>query len=170
MKILILGYARSGKDTLAKIWEEEFGLKHKSSSEAANEIFIFDALKDKYGYKTKEECFEDRVNKRKEWYNLISAYNINDKSRLARKILEDSDIYVGLRAKDEVEACIERSVFDTIVWVDAEQRVGKEDSSSCTVDKYYADVVLDNNSTKEKFKENAILVGEFLGLRNKENG
>jgi hypothetical protein len=45
-------------------------------------------LKVKYGYKTSEECFEDRVNHRSEWYDMICEYNLNDKAKLAKGILE----------------------------------------------------------------------------------
>jgi hypothetical protein len=48
MKILILGAARSGKDSLAELWNKNFGLTYKSSSEMANELFIYDELKDKF--------------------------------------------------------------------------------------------------------------------------
>ena len=45
MKILILGTARHGKDTLAELLNEDFGMTFKSSSEMANELFIYDELK-----------------------------------------------------------------------------------------------------------------------------
>ena len=60
-KLCIIGYARSGKDTAAEVLEGYFGVKHTSSSMAAAKIFIFEKLKDKYGYKSFEECFEDRL-------------------------------------------------------------------------------------------------------------
>lgn len=44
-KFLVIGHARHGKDTFAEILEEVFGLKFKSSSQAAVDIFIYDALK-----------------------------------------------------------------------------------------------------------------------------
>ena len=96
-KLLIIGHQRHGKDTLAEILNEEFGLRFKSSSLSAAEIFIYDELKYKYEYKTPEECFEDRVNHRAEWYNMICDYNKDDKARLAKGILESADCYVGMR-------------------------------------------------------------------------
>jgi hypothetical protein len=77
-KLLIIGHARHGKDSMAEILQENFGLKFKSSSEAAAEIFIYDVLKGKYSYKTPQECFKDRVNHRAEWHQLICEYIIND--------------------------------------------------------------------------------------------
>ena len=49
-KLLIIGHAKHSKDTMAEILHEHFGLKYISSSQAAADIFIYGALKDKYGY------------------------------------------------------------------------------------------------------------------------
>ncbi len=162
MKILILGYKRSGKDTLAELWNEKFGVKFESSSMAAARIFIYDELKEKYGYTSFEECYEDRMTKRKEWYNLICGYNENDPTRLARKILEDSDVYVGMRDKKEVVRARFEKTFDLIVWVDALNRVGAEDRESCTVTKEDADIILDNNGAEHVFKTKALALGKAL--------
>src|SRR5690606_30083610 len=96
-KLLVVGHMRHGKDTFAEILRDHYGLKFESSSQAAADIFIYEALKDKYGYKTSEECFEDRVNHRQEWYEMICEYNIEDRARLAKGILERADCYVGMR-------------------------------------------------------------------------
>lgn len=48
----------------------------------------------KYGYKTSQECYLDRVNHRKEWYDLITKYNIHDMSRLCKLVLAKHDIYI----------------------------------------------------------------------------
>ena len=75
MKLLILGNARHGKDTLAELFNEHFGLTFMSSSQASADFFLYDQLKDKYGYTSPEECFNDRVNHRDEWYLAICDYN-----------------------------------------------------------------------------------------------
>ena len=99
-KVLLLGNCRHGKDSMAEILNTEFGFKFLSSSQACADIFIYDALKDLYGYKTPEECFEDRVNHRPEWYQMICEYNKDDKARLAKDILKLNDCYVGMRDRD----------------------------------------------------------------------
>lgn len=116
-KILIIGHARHGKDTVAGIIKEITGMTYASSSEVANEVFIFDLLKDKYGYKTKEECFEDRISHRTEWFDLICAYNKEDKARLAKDILQRHDIYVGMRNNEELQECKCQGLFDLIIGV-----------------------------------------------------
>ena len=47
--ICVLGHCRHGKDSLAEIMNEVYGLTFKSSSQAAADIFLYDTLKDKYG-------------------------------------------------------------------------------------------------------------------------
>lgn len=160
MKLLILGYGRHGKDTLAEIFYKNFGLKFSSSSLAACEIAIFPILKEKYGYKTIEECYEDRHNHRKEWYDLIYDYNKDDGARLCKEILKTNDCYVGMRAKREFEAS--KQLFDLIVFVDASERHPIEGDESCTISKRDADVIIMNNGTLSEFEEKANKLGRLL--------
>ncbi len=161
-KLLIIGSARHGKDSMAEILQENFGLKFKSSSQAAAEIFIYDELKEKYGYNTPEECFEDRVNHRAEWHQLICEYNIDDKAKLAKGILQQADCYVGMRDYREIKECINQNLFDLIIWVDASERLPLEDSSSFNIDKEDADIIIDNNGVYEEFETRVIRLGEAL--------
>lgn len=167
-KLLILAHMRSGKDTLAEILNKHFYLKFESSSMAALKIFIFDALKEQYGYKTLEECFNDRLNHRKEWYDLICDYNKEDKAKLAKKILEDSDCYVGMRDKNELDECIKQDLFSLIVWVDASERLPPESSESFKIDKSCADIIIDNNGTLEEFEKKVIRFGKAIKLKKRK--
>mgnify|MGYP003655332485 CR=1 FL=1 len=161
-KLLIVGSARHGKDTLAELLNEEFGYTFESSSQSAANIFLYDELKDKYGYKTPEECFEDRVNHREEWYLAICDYNKDDKARLAKGILERSDCYVGMRDREEIEECLRQGIFDLVIWVDASDRLPNEDASSFNIDKSCADVIIENNGTFEEFKAKVLRLGKTL--------
>ena len=116
-KILIIGHADHGKTTLAKIINEITGMKYIDSSMAAAKIFIFDKLKDKYNYSSFEECYNDRINHRTEWYNEICHYNKHDKTKLTKEILKDYNIYVGMRSNEELEECIKQELFDLIIGV-----------------------------------------------------
>lgn len=153
---------RHGKDSMSEILRDNLDFKFMSSSQAAADIFIYDLLKEKYGYKTSEECFEDRVNHRAEWYQLICDYNKDDRTSLARGILELANCYVGMRDRDEILACMRDGLFDLIVWVDASERLPSEDVSSFNIDKSCADIIIDNNSTFEAFKERVIRFGKTL--------
>jgi len=162
LQICILGHARHGKDTFAEILEDKFDFKFKSSSMAASEIFIYDLLKTKYDYKSFEECFEDRVNHRAEWHDLICEYNKDNKARLASEILEDVDCYVGMRSDKEIDECVRQGLFDLIIWVDASERLPLEPRDSFKIDKSYVDVIVDNNGTLEQFTRRVLNLGKIL--------
>lgn len=162
MKLLIIGHARHGKDSFAEILEENYNFTFKSSSMAASEIFIYDLLKGKYGYKTFEECFEDRVNHRTEWHDLICEYNKDNRARLASEILEYNNCYVGMRSPDEIDECLRQNLFDLIIWVDASERLPLESEDSFKIDKSYADIIVDNNGTLKQFKRRVLNLGEIL--------
>ena len=162
MKLLIIGHGRHGKDTVAAMLKEEFGLTHLASSEASSTIFVFDALKEKYGYTTVEECFDDRANHRAEWYDLICEYNAEDQARLAKEIVKRANVYVGMRSKNELDACIEQGVFDAIIGVmDPRKPLEDEASMSIPVEKY-ADIMIYNDSTLEDLRQGVKLVYQYI--------
>tara|TARA_R110001599_G_scaffold50161_8_gene142375 strand:+ start:78 stop:611 length:534 start_codon:yes stop_codon:yes gene_type:complete len=167
-KLLVVGAARHGKDTFAEILSQEFGMTFESSSQAASDIFIYESLKGKYKYKTPEECFEDRMNHRQEWYELICEYNKYDKARLAKGILERTDCYVGMRDYSEIEECLRQSLFDIVIWVDAPKRLPMEDPSSFNIDKSCADIVVENNDTLEDFFNRVTRIGKLIFKNNKQ--
>jgi len=149
MNILLIGHARHGKDTVAEMIQKLTGYNFESSSMAAARIFIFDYLKEKYGYKDFKECFDDRVNRRKEWHDLICDFNKEDKSRLAREIMKDSDIYVGMRSNEECEICVQNKVFDVVIGV-FDPRKDLESSDSFNIDIWSkSDFIIINNGTLE---------------------
>ena len=96
-------------------------------------------------YKDDIECFEDRINHRKAWFDTIAAFNTPNKTATAEAVLKESDIYVGMRNRAELAACRHAGLFDIIVWVDASLRVDPEAKSSCTVEPWMADWIIDNN-------------------------
>lgn len=151
-KLLIIGHARHGKDTAAEFLAEMYGVSYKSSSVAASEIFLYDALKGRYGYQTPDQCFEDRVNRRAEWHDLICDYNKNDKARLAKDILGIADIYVGMRSNEEVAECLRQGLFDLVIGVfDWRKRLEPADSFSIDIWEC-ADMIIPNSTSLEDFK------------------
>jgi len=152
-KLLILGNKRHGKTFVANELCKITNLKFKDSSMAAAEIFIFDKLKEKYGYKDLNECFEDRVNHRSEWYDLICDYNKEDKARLAKDILKENDIYVGIRDKKEIDECKKQGLFDYIIGVyDPDKE--EESSDSFNIDLFReADLVIRTGGDIDRVKK-----------------
>ncbi len=151
LKVLLLGHARHGKDTVAELLRDRHGFSFQSSSMFVAERVVmphFALAGSPYG--DVESCYEDRVNHRALWYDLIRAYNHEDEARLARELYRDFDVYVGLRAIDEFKAIEAARLFDLCIWVDRSDHVGPESASSCTVTPDLADVILDNNGTLEQ--------------------
>lgn len=165
-KLLIIGHARHGKDTVGE-WMVQKGYTFVSSSRFVMEKAVWPEFKYRAGQKpfpnethllpfsysvwpdyfTQEECFEDRHRFRAFWFETIAAYNRPDRSRLGRELYAAYDMYVGLRNWHELEALRLHKAFDLCVWVDASERCGPEPESSCTVTSAQADVIIDNNGT-----------------------
>lgn len=121
MKLLVLGYARHGKDTVAEYLRDDFGMDFRSSSHFLAEACVRPYLAERgITYATLDECYADRVNHRAAWHDAIAAYNAEDPTKLAREILKVADIYVGLRSNREYVAA--RPLFDAVLWVDASAR------------------------------------------------
>jgi hypothetical protein len=153
MNILILGHARHGKDTVAELIARFTSLYFTSSTQIYNEEFVFDAFSDKYGYETKIACFNDRVNHREEWYNLIKDYNSPDLTAGTRLIFDHSDIQVGIRDKDELEASITAGLYDLILGVH-NPNLPYESKSSFNIDVLrYAEEMIWNNGDLEELEE-----------------
>lgn len=162
-KILVLGKARHGKDTFCEILRDNYGYKFESSSARIIKEFL-PFLQKLYGFKDFEEAYESRFDMRDFLFQLVSAYNSKDLTRMAQLVLEGNDIYCGMRSYEEVEACKESGVFDLIVWVDAEERLGDtEPSSSCTVVKSQADIVIENDDSKVEFEDKVKNLMELIG-------
>ena len=153
MKIMITGQARSGKDHAAGILCEKLDIDFQSSSYILCESVIYPKLKQKYKYSCAEECFHDRMNCRSEWYDIITQYNIPDRTALASKIFEKGYVYVGIRNREELEAAKDKWDDVFVIWIDASERVEPESEASCTVTIDQADIVIQNNGKLSEFNK-----------------
>ncbi|MCK9415465.1 hypothetical protein M0Q97_02255 [Candidatus Dojkabacteria bacterium] len=162
MKICIIGHAQHGKDTCAEILKKVFGMKFEASSIVCARLFIFDKLKNKYGYNTIEECWIDRVNHRAEWFDLICDYGKDDKAIVTKEILKNNDCYVGIRALEEFKAS--ENFFNLIIWVDASKRKPLEPKSSMELTSDMADIIIENNGTLIEFEYKVMRLGYFANL------
>ncbi len=169
MKILIIGHARHGKDTVAKMIKGNIGLHFASSSEVANDVFVFNLLKDKHGYKSKDQCFQDRVNHRAEWFDMITEYNSKDGARLAKDILKEHDIYVGMRNNTELQECKRQKLFDVIIGV-YDQSKPHEPIESFDIDLFSeSHFIICTSSDLAKTKKTVDFICNALILRSMEN-
>lgn len=164
MNIVVTGFAGHGKDTACQILNDTFGFTFESSSRAALKEVIYPALKDLYGYTSEEECFQDRVNHRKEWFNLIAEYNKDDLTKLGKLIFSKSQIYCGLRNIMELTALKHAGLVDLVIWVDARIRLHTLESyESITINPGDADIIVDNNGTEVDLANNLDKI--FRGIK-----
>lgn len=153
-KLLVIGHGRHGKDTACEILRDKYGYTFESSSQFCSKLFIYNDLKDMYGYNSEEECYADRHNHREEWYNAICNYNINDAATLGRDMFSEYDIYCGLRNKREFFAMQNTEVFDYCIWVDRSMHLPPEDKSSMSLEHWMADYTIDNNGDLNELEFN----------------
>jgi hypothetical protein len=147
LKLCVIGHKRHGKDSVCEIIQNKYRATFITSSQYCCDKFIYDAIKDQYGYTSKQQCFDDRHDKRDLWFNLINDYRQNDETKLATEILSEYNIYCGMRSIQELQAT--RHMFNHIIWVDASQRLDLESSDSMTISQDQADFVIDNNDVPE---------------------
>ena len=157
MKLMICGHGRHGKDTVAEILRDDFGVSFQSSSLAAA-AHVWPMLANKDDYATVEECYQDRANHRQAWYEVIKELNREDKTWLMKQIYRINDVYVGIRDREEFIAGRHRNVFQFSVWVDASDRVPPEPTTSNTVTRDLCDIIIDNNADLPTLK---FRVGNF---------
>lgn len=152
MKLMIVGYAEHGKDTVCQILRDEYNMKFRPTSVLAAEKIIYPKLKHRHGYQSALDCFIDRKNHRQEWFELISDYNSEDKSRFIGEVLAEQDIYCGVRCVNEYTVAMKKGLFDVSIWVDRSRHKPVESGLSCTMRPEYADTILDNNGSLEDLR------------------
>lgn len=162
LKIMLMGYGRHGKDTVADIFRDKYGLRVVSSSLFVAEQAVFPKLAPLYGYKTVLECYNDRHNHRQEWYEAIKEYGKADPAKMSRELFKTNDVYVGIRNKAEFHAAKNEGLFQVAIWVDATDRLPPEDKSSMTVEPWFADYVIDNNGGIVQLSTNVIQLMDRL--------
>jgi len=145
MAVAICGYGRHGKGTVASLLTGQSGLVCKESTSEGAARVVYEKLKDEYGYKSIEECWNDRHQHRAEWAETIWRYNEPYGLTLYVEMLHESDILEGVRKSAELQALKDVGLVDVVIWVDATKRLPPEDPASCQVTPDDADVVIDNN-------------------------
>lgn len=152
-KLLVVGHGRHGKDTVCEMLEK-YGYTFQSSSKFCSELFIFNELKNKYGYADEEECYTDRHNHRAEWYDMIHDYCKDDLARLGRNLFAKHDIYCGLRNKREFHAMKNEEIFDYAIWVDRSDHLPPESADSMSIEQWMCNYTIDNNGDFSRLRQN----------------
>ena len=148
MKLLICGHAQHGKDSVADLLCDFNAYTASSSS-----FFVIKKLEQKMckdlGLASAAEVYERRSLHRQYLYETIRDYNSPDKARLSKEILNEHQIYVGMRDLEEFNAS--KHLYDLKIWVDSSKRgVKLEPGTSFNIPKDEFDVIIENNGTYDQ--------------------
>lgn len=160
MKLLIIGHGRHGKDTVAEMLRDYHGWTFRSSSHWAAEHVIHPyarriassctlgmpppSWKELYLQRHRDDL---PYCGRKFWYDTMLTYNKeHGGAAIARGVLSEVDVYVGMRSRYEFEASMDESLFDHVIWVDRSKHLPPE-GESMELTKEDADIYLDNNGS-----------------------
>lgn len=149
-KVILLGHAHHGKDTVAEMLRDGHGYSFQSSSMfCAERVMMPYFASHGVPYASVEECYADRVNHRATWFDKISEYNFADPARLCRELFAINDIYVGMRSAREFEAA--RELADCVVWIE-DPRKPKEGRDSFDIDFHPSMRYLRNDGTLDDLR------------------
>lgn len=165
IKTLILGDARSGKDTYAEYLQYWYGYVFVPAFDIYGPYVLKELRKIGYIYSSLEECKKDRFDKRDLWFNFLTEYNKSDNTKLTRHILAKSDIYPGIRRLQELEATV--NLFDRYIYIDASCRVEKESIFSNEITIENAKHIIGNKL--EIVKNNDSLIKYVYNIWNQES-
>lgn len=191
-KLIVVGHGRHGKDTVAEIMQEEYGLRFTASSLFCAEKVVWPLVRDQDGwddllrdlddlelynrvlaalrqahaklYPSAQACFDDRYSFRELWFQVIKRY-CTPKERLAQEILAENDIYCGIRSRDEFMAAWNAGVAHAAIWVEAGKRHPPEDKTSMEIEPWMCTYELDNNGSLEDLRHNIRVLMEGLYAR-----
>lgn len=155
-RFLIIGHGRHGKDTVAAFLSDRYGLTFASSSAFIAERAVFPLVSDIYD--TWQDCHSDRARLRELWFHAIAAYNARPGLSLVAQVLQDHDIYVGVRRRAEFEAG--RHLFDAVIWVDRSRVLPVEPCSSMELSAADADFSVNNNGDFRELKAHVFMLFE----------
>lgn len=168
--LILVGHGRHGKDTVAEMLRDQYGLQFTASSSFCAEKVMIPAFQHphatpKKDYPSVQACFDDRHNHRAFWFDSIAAYNTPDKAKLAKEIFAaGNDLYVGVRDFQELFAIKLNFPEAIVIWVDASKRLEREDTSSMNIGPWMADIYLDNNGDLATLAANVALLAKNLNL------
>ena len=183
-KFIVIGHGRHGKDTVGEMLADDYGLSFKSSSMFCAEKVIWPLLSDADvvfdfarqmenrdvdadtidrvvtkaltldgAYGSAEQAYEDRSNHRELWFQAIAMY-CTPADRLGKELLEQHDVYCGIRSKRELSGVVNSGVVDAVIWVDRSDHLPNEDPSSISVEPWMATHTLDNNGSLQDLEYN----------------
>lgn len=116
MKLLILGHARHGKDTVLELLRADHGFQYRPATSIICEQIVYPVLAPLYPGGP-VQCEADKDGHRQTWFDLVRAHlATHGQDWLVRETLKHGDLFAGTRSRSEYEAT--RHLFDFILWVE----------------------------------------------------
>lgn len=157
MIIGIMGVGRSGKDTAAEWLVEHTNLKYRGSTS----IIISEEIARRENI-TFEEAHSQRHERREYWRMVGDEMRIHDSAALAREVLKDSNLIVGIRSYLEMEKIKQERLCDIIIWI---SRLDVAVDPTIEFGSEMCDIVIENHWGFEEYYERLNNLSKILGLK-----
>jgi hypothetical protein len=155
MKLAICGPGRAGKDECGRWFAEHTPLRYSKSTSQVIAPFAAAHL----GLSV-EEAFRRRHEDRDLWFKLGCELRRDDPAYLAREVLRDGDLVVGVRDRAEMEATIREGLVSLVIWIDRDVPV----DPTLTYGRELADMVIENRWSLADLRRRLDRIARALGL------
>lgn len=99
---------------------------------------------------------------RDKWFRYLNEFRADDKAKLVRLVLEQSDFVCGIRSGTELRVAKEERLIDLIVWVD---RPGVPVDPTVEFGRTDADVIILNDGTLVDYHNRWDRLASALNIR-----
>lgn len=113
MKIAISGPGRVGKDIAAEWFTAHCGLRYFGSTSKV----IWPHAAARLGLSLRE-AWQRRHEQRQVWFDIGNELRERDPAYLAREVLRQGELCVGVRSRGEMQAVVDERLVDVLLWVD----------------------------------------------------
>ena len=113
IKIAISGHGRAGKDIAAEWFVHNCGLRYFGSTSKV----IWPHAAARLGLSMRE-AWQRRHEQRQVWFDIGNELRESDPAYLAREVLRQGDLCIGIRSKGEMATVVRERLVDVLLWVD----------------------------------------------------
>ena len=160
MKIGIMGPSRSGKDEMAEWFLQYTKLRYAGTTSTVISREV--ARREGISY---EEAHAKRHPNKIYWRALGDEMRAHDPAALARAVLENSDMLVGVRAAVEIDQVIKEQLVDIIFWID---RPGIPFDPTIEFNSEKCHLVIQNHWGLSEYYHRLAMIAKSLGVLAKD--